>query len=318
MSRVEQRDEKCFYTDGSTSAIIHEIPQILIPQANELIIATRFVIIGGSIGGLAAAACLRAAGFRSVTVFERNPTSQQGAGISLDDASVAILRGLRIIDEDKVNRQQLSIQKMRWFEDRLANGTMLCRQPLPYSAVLYSELLNAIKDVIPPESIVSDRKVARLEYIENSSVRVHFENADIPPVECDAVIAADGASSTFRTEVCGLNQSPFPPSSAADTNCSVRPHASDLRYAGYTAWRGVVQKSDLPPDFVETLNQEYPLLSNCLYYFISPGTESPRQSAVLYDIGKGLLNWLLYEESENSTAESGFVIIQDILPNTDK
>jgi catechol 2,3-dioxygenase-like lactoylglutathione lyase family enzyme len=65
----------------------------------------------------------------------------------------------------------------------------------------------------------------------------------------------------------------------------------DLRFSGYTAWRGTVPASDLPPEVVKNLRTAYPDFGNCLYFIWGP----PGKSAVLYDIGKGLINWLVYD-----------------------
>ena len=82
------------YTNGSTKEILQLIPRLVIPKANSSIMNTRVVIIGGSIGGLTTAACLRAAGILNITIVERNVNAMVGAGLGLDDASIGILSGL--------------------------------------------------------------------------------------------------------------------------------------------------------------------------------------------------------------------------------
>ena len=72
----------CPFLDSSTSDILRAIPALHVHQSSEKLANTRVAIIGGSIGGLVAAACLRAAGFSDVTIYERNSVVMPGAGIS--------------------------------------------------------------------------------------------------------------------------------------------------------------------------------------------------------------------------------------------
>ena len=83
------------FTDGTTEEILEALPTLSVPAVSSVELChKRVVVVGGSIGGLAAAACLRAAGFQNVQVLERSTGHRDGAGIGLDDASVAILKGL--------------------------------------------------------------------------------------------------------------------------------------------------------------------------------------------------------------------------------
>jgi 2-polyprenyl-6-methoxyphenol hydroxylase-like FAD-dependent oxidoreductase len=57
----------------------------------------RALIIGGSLGGLCAGGCLRAAGWQ-VSLFERSPglMDDRGAGIVLQSEVLTLLEGLRL------------------------------------------------------------------------------------------------------------------------------------------------------------------------------------------------------------------------------
>src|SRR5258708_12292886 len=57
----------------------------------------RALVIGGSLGGLCAGVCLRAAGWR-VSIFERSPglMDDRGAGIVLQSEPLNLLEGLKL------------------------------------------------------------------------------------------------------------------------------------------------------------------------------------------------------------------------------
>ena len=79
----------------------------------------------------------------------------------------------------------------------------------------------------------------------------------------------------------------------------------DLRFAGYAAWRGTVAEVDMPQDTRDMLRHQYTDLSNCLYFIHGRTKGSVQEHAVLYDIGKGLINWLVYENRDTPMAEAG-------------
>jgi hypothetical protein len=99
---------------------------------------------------------------------EKATEHRAGAGIGVDDASVAILKrlGLKLgsrsntinneidgtNDAAYVTAPDVMIQRMRPTEERLANRgqnpTFLLQQPYPYFAVLYSELEKCLEKVI--------------------------------------------------------------------------------------------------------------------------------------------------------------------------
>ena len=289
--------------EGTTDSILEAIPPLKISKANHQHAAdlvhnnTRVVIIGGSIGGMATAACLAAAGFTDITVLEKAAEHRHGAGIGLDDASVAILKGLGIAlgssssnNNNHQNIVDITVQKMRYTEERNGNARLL-RQPYPYSAVLYSELGKGLEKAAATSTSKSANSVtiqrgckALKVESENGISKVYVEGRE-QPLECDLVVAADGPRSRFRSHFYET------PSDADD----------DLRFAGYTAWRGTIPEKDLPPSVVQQLRSEYPHFSNCLYFIWGP----PGKSAVLYDIGNGLVNWLLYETCDNPKAPPG-------------
>ena len=267
------------FTDAGADDLVAALPALTCPKASPAVAKARVVVIGGSIGGLAAAACLHSAGFADVRVLERSSALQAGAGVGVDDASLAILKGLGVVGEGGT-LPKASLERMRWTEERTAAGKTLLRQPFPYCAVLYAELQRALAALLPECSVSYGRKVASAEELPDGTMRVHVQ--DGAAIDCDLVIAADGPRSAFRDKV--------------------EPGAAAMRYAKYFSWRGTVQIDTLPAGTRAALERSYPDFGNCLYFVFS---DEPRQSAVLYNIGKGLANWLIYENAEEPLAQAG-------------
>lgn len=275
------------FTVASVEELLERVPALTVPPASPALASARVLIIGGSIGGAAAAACLRAAGFRHVQVVERSEGLQAGAGIGMDEATVAVLKGLGVPLATTATGYLL--QRMRWEEERLASGHTVLRQPLPYFAARYAQLQQGLIQRLPADSVSFGRKAVRLEKLggcddhPDGTVRVHFASGE--PIDCDFCVCVDGPRSGFR-QLLQLEDS-----------------GKELRFAGYTGWRGVVNEVDLPQTARDALHAMYPLYGNCLYFIMS---ECGRGHAVLYDLGDGLLNWLIYElRPQGPVAEPG-------------
>mmetsp|Transcript_33473 Transcript_33473/g.94726 ORF Transcript_33473/g.94726 Transcript_33473/m.94726 type:complete len:623 (+) Transcript_33473:71-1939(+) len=261
-----------WFTDAPLEEILAALPSLAPPQASPNVAQRRVVVLGGSIGGLAAAACLHAAGFSQIQVFERSSSLlRAGAGIGLDDASVAILKGLGALPS-------VALQRMRWTEERTPQGRVLTRQPLPYSAALYAEVQHALAALLPEGCVTYGRKATSAEVQQDGTTRVQFQEG--PPATCDLLVAADGPRSAFRQHF----------------------GSSAMRFAGYFAWRGKVPMNELPERTQAALKEAYPDFGNCLYFVHRP---EGGQHAVLYGLGNGLVNWLLYENRSEPLAGPG-------------
>ena len=299
----------------ASTPTLNSLPSLSVLAAtnNSLLTKKKIGIVGGSIGGLAAAACLQKAGFCDITLIERATEHRPGNGIGLDDASVAILKGLGfemvISNEDgesedsSSDNSKISVQQMRLTEERVLNPDspdstdVALQQPYPYSAVLYSELAQGLEFVVKNHVSgatmirrgckVVDIQKNKKSYSLDVSVEDLTRNATATKqkLEFDLVIVADGPRSRFRHYFNGNSDR----------------KKGDLRFSGYTAWRGTVPEKALPRNVVQQLRDAYPDLSNCLYFVWGP----PGKSAVIYDIGQGLVNWLIYETTDTPKAPPG-------------
>jgi 2-polyprenyl-6-methoxyphenol hydroxylase-like FAD-dependent oxidoreductase len=177
----------------------------------------RAAVIGGSLGGLFAALLLRKAGWR-VEVFERigEELSGRGAGIVTHEGLFDALRTVGIeIDPAALGA---SVQGRRIFDlSGRVGGELKLSQVLTSWGRLYA-LLRAH---LPAESY---RRGMPLTRVEERADGVAAEFADGTRYEADLLVGADGLYSTVRRQ--------FLPE-------------LEPRYAGYIAWRGLVDEADL-------------------------------------------------------------------------
>lgn len=177
--------------------------------------AQRAAIIGGSIGGLFAAAALRARGWR-VTVYERSDVALagRGAGIvthdvlnaaleavgaDLSDLGVAITRRVAF-DRDSAPVRDLGMTQIVTSWDRV---------------------FQMLRGLIPDADYVHGRQVTG--YVQGPhSARVTF--AEGPDAEADVIIGADGFRSAIRAQM--------------------QPRVQPV-YSGYVVWRAVADEAAL-------------------------------------------------------------------------
>jgi 2-polyprenyl-6-methoxyphenol hydroxylase-like FAD-dependent oxidoreductase len=178
----------------------------------------RALVIGGSVGGLFAACLLRAIGWE-VRVFEktRGDLSGRGAGLGLSAELFQLLRqiGARLSPAMGVGVSSL-IELGR-------DGAVAHRLERPWLTGAWSRIYRPLRDLVPDALIESGRTLERIEQ-DGASVTAIF--ADGGRERGDILVGADGVHSTVRRQ--------FLPEIEA-------------RYAGYVAWRGVIEESALSP-----------------------------------------------------------------------
>ncbi|MFG2791945.1 FAD-dependent monooxygenase [Streptomyces sp. NPDC048419] len=171
----------------------------------------RIAIIGGGIGGLAAAAFLRRAGLNA-TVHEQAPAlSEVGAGLVVAPNAVRLLRRLGVM---KAFLRRAVALEWGWEFRRWADGGVLSVEALTdvceqlYGERTYvihrSDLLDAVRSAVPGAWI---RLGERCTSVEAGPDDVSLSFADGSRTEADVVIGADGVHSVVRS---GLAARPSP------------------------------------------------------------------------------------------------------------
>ena len=222
----------------------------------------RAVVIGGSVGGLFAGNFLLRQGW-DVDIYERatEGLASRGLGIAAHDELETLISaaGAKM-------PQPLGIEvRGRSAFDR--TGRLIANFDFPQHLAAWTGVFNSLHAAFPRERYHNG---CELVGIDASKTGSHARFANGNTVEADLIVGADG----FRSTVRGV----------------VAPHVNP-RYAGYVAWRGVVEESALSAEFrSETINQfafVFPPASEFIGYPV-PGDDGSA------DLGRRRYNFLWY------------------------
>ena len=188
----------------------------------------RVIVIGGSLGGLLAANMLWRAGC-DVTVHERigEELSGRGAGIAAHPemfdafarAGVDMNQALGSAVEDRIVLGR--------------DGSVVARHKVRQVMCSWSSLLRLLRAALPEDRYFAGMAFAGAAHLE-TGVRARFDGGS--EIETDLLIGADGIHSTLRGQFW--------------------PDAKPL-YAGYIAWRGMVDEGRVSKETHEMLFSRY-------------------------------------------------------------
>jgi 2-polyprenyl-6-methoxyphenol hydroxylase-like FAD-dependent oxidoreductase len=193
------------------------------------------LIIGGSLGGLFAANLLHRAGWR-VFVCERSAAalSGRGAGLVTHPALFAALAAVGV-DVDAREPHDASdlgvyVSARRVFA---RDGSVTCEQAYPQVLASWPRLYELLHHALPANCY---RQGAHCVHVETTRTHVtaHFADGNIE--SADLLIAADGVRSNVRAQFA--------------------PQTTPI-YAGYIAWRGLVEEEKLSNDTWATLGNTF-------------------------------------------------------------
>ncbi|MDN7478049.1 FAD binding domain-containing protein [Burkholderia multivorans] len=220
------------------------------------------VVIGGSVGGLFAATALRAAGWR-VQVFEQSPNDldSRGGGIVLQVpierafafGGVPLPRDAGVDSVDRIYLDQ---------DDRVVQ-----RLYMPQTQTAWNVIYSALKHALPAGVVHAGVSFERFTQ-EGDDVIAHF--ADGRTERADLLVGADGGRSNVRAQLLP----------------DARP-----AYAGYVAWRGLVDERVLPDTVLRVLRDRFTFQQGDAHLFLTylvPG----RDGAI--EPGKRRVNWVWY------------------------
>jgi 2-polyprenyl-6-methoxyphenol hydroxylase-like FAD-dependent oxidoreductase len=211
-------------------------------------------VIGGGIGGLAAAAALLQAGF-DVHVYEQaKALGEVGAGINIGPNASRILHRLGLAERLRACGVKPSTFDQRRWDD----GRFLLRAPLgamvekkfgaPYYTFHRADLHGALAGALPAERVHLGHRVTRL-IDQGDRVEAQFENGR--SISADALIGADGIHSVVRHSLLGLEKP---------------------RFTGCVAYRGLVSADRLAHLGLERTNQIWMgPARHFVHYFVSAG-----------------------------------------------
>jgi len=215
---------------------------------------TSIAIVGGGIGGLAAAASLLRAGF-DVQVYEQaRALGEVGAGINIGPNASRILHRMGIAEALK----RTGIKPMTFDQRRWDDGRVLLRAPLgedvettfgaPYYTLHRGDLHRAIASAVPAERVhLGHRFTGMVDH--GDRVEAHFENGAC--ISVNALIGADGIHSVVRHALFGPEQP---------------------RFTGCVAYRGLVPAHRLRHLNLELRNQIWMGPDrHFVHYFVSAG-----------------------------------------------
>jgi 2-polyprenyl-6-methoxyphenol hydroxylase-like FAD-dependent oxidoreductase len=181
--------------------------------------APRVLVIGGSLGGLFAAHLLRGAGWNA-SVFERNEEelTDRGVGLGTHPQLIAILRRAGIAFDETMG---IRVPRVVCLDP---TGKIIVEQSMARTMSGWPRLYQALREALP----VRDYRLGkRLQRVEQDDTGVTALFADGTRERGDLLVGADGVRSTVREQFL--------------------PQAQPV-YAGYVAWRAVLDEAQVPPE----------------------------------------------------------------------
>jgi salicylate hydroxylase len=196
----------------------------------------KVVIIGGGIGGLAAALALLRRGL-DVEICEQAPQLKEvGAGIQISSNGTRVLYALgledalarvQVLPQRRVIRHWSSGETWNWFD---LGAVTRQRYGTPHVMLHRADLHGVLADAVraaKPDAVKLGRRCAAIETVDGHAL-VRFEGGET--VQAAYVIGADGIHSVVRAALFGADKPEF---------------------TGYVAWRGLAPMDSLPPHLAQ-------------------------------------------------------------------
>ena len=218
-------------------------------------------ISGGSVAGLCNAITLRKLG-ATVRVHERvpGPMMTRGAGIVVQNEL------MRLLEENGAGPLPFtSCRGRRYLNPDGGDGVL---QEMPQEFTSWEAIHAALRAAVPDECYRAGSEVVT---VSQTGSKVWATLGDGSVVESDLFVAADGSGSAIRRKMLP---------------------DIEARYAGYVAWRGTLDESNVPPDLLPFFNDLFTFSEarsggHMLAYFI-PGSDGAVAA------GSRRLNWVWY------------------------
>jgi 2-polyprenyl-6-methoxyphenol hydroxylase-like FAD-dependent oxidoreductase len=179
----------------------------------------RAVIVGGSLGGLLAGNMLRSIGWE-VDIYERSgdDLASRGAGIGVKSEMTAVLNRIGLVVDDSLGVMPRSRRCLD------SAGRIMLEMDRPSVLSSWGRLYRGLKDAFPADHYHFGMSLVSFE---DNGDEVTARFADGTRKGADLLVGADGVRSTIRGALMP----------------EVQPH-----YAGYVAWRGMLNEADMSPE----------------------------------------------------------------------
>lgn len=226
----------------------------------------RAVVVGGSLGGLFAATLLRRIGWE-VDVFERSARDLdgRGGGVVLQPDVVEAFRAAGVRYDASIG----VVAQERVFLD--AAGRVADRVPIRQLLTSWTTLYGALRRHFPDGRY---HRGAALSGLEQDADSVAARFADGREARGDLLVAADGVGSAVRRLLLP---------------------GVEAEYAGYVAWRGLVDEPDLPEAAAAVLRDRFAFFdypnSHILNYLVPGAGEAVEPGARRH-------NWVWYRNAD--------------------
>lgn len=202
----------------------------------------KIAIVGGGLGGIAAAAFLARAGLRADVYEQASQLAEVGAGIIVSPNAIRLIR--RLGHADRLIARSVRLE-VGWEFRRWRDGTVLSSEPLAGRCVeLYGEdtyashrahVLEALLPAVPSEWIHLGRRCVSLRQDEHGA-RLLFDDGTIE--RADIIVGADGVHSIVRGFVSDPEPAIFSGMCAYRANVPIHQAPDFARQPAQTLWLG--------------------------------------------------------------------------------
>lgn len=192
----------------------------------------KVIVVGGGIGGLAAAMALTAQGIEVELLEQAEQIAEIGAGIQLGPNAYAALDALGVGEAarnrsvftdhmtmmDAVDAKEVGrIDVGQAFRERFGN---------PYGVIHRADIHLSILEAVEKHPLISFRTSTRIEHFEQTESGVIVTDTNGNTFTADALLGADGVRSVVREKLIG----------------------DEARVTGHVVYRAVVDASEIPED----------------------------------------------------------------------